>query len=237
VLKLTGLRRRARIAVACLAIGVAAPLAAIAFSLPAAAAEPPSAPVSVLGPHGIVAQRGSPWWVNYAQWQLLDTGGQVPANCATTTVNGQRVSVIEHLAQKPGIVHVTCRVRADLPAVLIQPVAYCTTLPHDHGRFGTTPADLQRCARHAFTHAHLKVTTVLDGTTIDVAPHRAASPVQTATIPAKNAFNVTGGTRVRVASDGYILLVASLPAGRHTLSSSVRTHGKLYGATWVLNVS
>ena len=72
---------------------------------------------------------------------------------------------------------------------------------------------------------------------IDVAPHRALSPVQTATIPAKNAFRVTGGTRVRVASDGYVLLVARLPAGRHTLDSSVRAGGKVYGATWILNVS
>jgi hypothetical protein len=168
---------------------------------------------------------------------VLDTGGQIPRNCAKTSVDGQRVSVIGHLADKPGIVHLTCHLRAGRPAVFVQPTVECTTLLHEHGTFGVSPGDLRRCARQSFARAHLKVTAVLDGVTISVASHRALSPVRTATIPAKNAFGVAGGTRVRVVSDGYVLLVAHLPAGRHTLTASVRVHGKLYGASFVLDVT
>ena len=188
----------------------------------------------VLGPAGSVAGHGASWWVDYIPRLALAHGGSVPNNCATETVNNRRVSIILHVFNNPGSVRVVCRLPAGRPAVLVQPSEFCTTLPSD--TLSRIPGGGRSCARRAFVSAHLKATAVLDGTTINLAAHRALSPVQTAIVPDKNVFGVPGGTSVQVASDGYILLTHGLPPGVHTLTDSLRQHGRRYTSTFVLHV-
>jgi hypothetical protein len=53
--------------------------------------------------------------------------------------------------------------------------------------------------------------------------------------PKVNAFGVPAGTREQFVTDGYVLLVAHLPAGRHTIISKVRSERHSYDATFTLD--
>jgi hypothetical protein len=229
-------------AIALLAAGssvIAGATAAPAGSLVDPSASPPSPsarPITFLGSDGRVAGHGTRWWVTYQPRHLYDSGGLVPKECLRATVNGKRVDVIQYFPQKPGVVHITCHLRAGQPAVFPQPITGCSTFPHDHPMSVTGPAGLTRCARHRFKAlSRVKIDSVADGTAVDVASHEALSPVQTVHIPKVNAFGVPAGTREQFVTDGYILLVAHLPAGRHTFNSVVRSGGHTYGATFIVD--
>ena len=231
--KRSGARRRSLVtcalgAVAVLAAGssvITGATVAPARSLVHPSTSPPSpsvGPITVLGPDGRVAGHGERWWVTYQPRHLYDSGGRVPKECLRATVGGKRVDVIQYLIQKPGRVHVTCHLRAGQPAIFPQLITGCSTLPHDHPMSGTGPASLTRCARRQFKAlSGLKVATIVDGTSVDLAAHQALSPVQTVHIPKVNAFGVPAGSREQFVTDGYVLLVAHLPAGRHTVISTV----------------
>jgi hypothetical protein len=193
-------------------------------------------PIAVLGSDGRVAGHGTRWWVTYQPRHLYDSGGRVPKECLRATVDGKRVDVVQYYFQKPGHVHVTCHLRAGQPAVFPQLITGCSTFPHDHPMSGTGPAGLTRCARRRFkASSHIKIATIVDGTAVDLASHQALSRVQTVHIPKVNAFGVPAGTREQFVADGYILLVAHLPAGRHTVISTVRSGGHAYDATFTLD--
>jgi hypothetical protein len=229
-------------AVAVLAAGssvVAGATATPARPLVHPSASPPSpsvTPITVLGPDGRVAGHGARWWVTYQPRHLYDSGGLVPKECLRATVDGKRVDVVQYFFQKPGHVHVTCHLRAGQPAVFPQLITGCSTFPHEHPMSGTGPAGLTRCARREFKgFSRLKIATIVDGSSVDLASHQALSPVQTVHIPKVNAFGVPAGTREHFVTDGYVLLVAHLPVGRHTVTSTVSDGRHTDAATFTLD--
>jgi hypothetical protein len=137
-----------------------------------------------------------------------------PPSCSTVTVGGQKVAVLR-LPPKS----VTCNEPAGR-AIYVHEVTFeCSTLMGDHNGFGTTNADLVKCAK-AFFNSKVTYGATLDGQTVDLHALNAATGeffvAKVVGQPAPTA---------RSAAYGPGILLRGLSKGTHTIVSKANIPG------------
>ncbi len=116
---------------------------------------------------GTVAGKGYPYWLERAF--LLDFTNPHNPPCMTVSVGGVGVALLDGLGVKPG--SWTCNEPAGRAIYVGEPAYECSTLSGDHVGYGTTPADLEKCAKanwDAGTEGVSFSEQLLDGHSIDL---------------------------------------------------------------------
>jgi hypothetical protein len=149
-------------------------------------------------------------------WQVIFESPAHEDNlCATTSVGGTTVAMIwsKAVAKGSGTYTQTCSEPVGRPIYLQHVANECSTFKGDHAGFGTTAAQLKRCARSPFANA--TGTTTVDGRKL-AHPDRylAASPVYAVNPPKSNYFGYKK-RHGRSAAYGYGVLLRGLAAGTH----------------------
>lgn len=178
-----------------------------------AAAAPATGSGPVVPPTGSVAGHGYPYWLGVADRIFFNDGGKPPP-CQTLHADGQTVAFLDGADTDQTM---RCRVAASQPIFTHGIANECSTVHGDHSGFGTSAAQLRRCARHGYVSLHLHGSASVDGA--PVSGYRAltlAAPVVTAHIPAHNTFHVPA-QRIRTASYGEALLLRALSPGTHRI--------------------
>lgn len=103
--------------------------------------------------------------------------------------------------------------------------------------YGATEADRRTCASTSMNTA-VDLVAEIDGVAVqNIAAYRAGSPNYYFTAPDPNVLGIAAGSGQSVA-DGFYLMVAPLPAGRHTIhfSATMLDSGWSLDLTYYLNV-
>jgi hypothetical protein len=168
-------------------------------------------PAPVVGPGGKVAGEGYPYWLGVSN-QIFWNDGGAPPLCQTLHAHGQAVAFLDGVDTDQQI---TCAVAPQQP-IYVHGVGFeCSTLNRDHPGYGTSAAQLERCARVSFKGDHGAVS--IDG--VPVVNYRkliSAAPVVGARLPKHNGFHLAP-QRMRSADYGEGLLLRGLTAGTHTI--------------------
>jgi hypothetical protein len=159
----------------------------------------------------VVAGHGYAYWLA-RDWQSSYSTSPTANPCETLTANGQRVADLGWLA--PGTPAYTCSEPAGRPVYVPELSSECSTFAGNHQGFGTTGADLQRCARTGFKGA--KATATIDGNPVDVSKLAVATAPFRVFASKNNGFGVPPG-RALSAAYGYGLLLHDLSKGTHTI--------------------
>lgn len=184
----------------------------------------------VVPPGGKVAGTGYAYWLE-RQWQLQYAHTPPYTACQTMTVNGRKVGYLGIKSIVPATTEYTCSDPAGRPLYVIELSAECSTFHGDHLTFGTSNAELKRCARAEFTDGNPTQTTTIDGHAVDVSRLLAAAGVYPVHAAKKNFLNTHGGSG-RDAAYGWGLLLTGLPKGTHVIHS-VATISQPVPAKWV----
>jgi hypothetical protein len=164
-------------------------------------------------PHGTVAGKGYGYYLGRT-WRLIFRSPAHHLNtCATITVGGRHVAVISAGLKGPGTYKQRCTEPAGRPVYLLHVANECSSFKGDHAGFGTTNAQLKKCARAPFTNATGRTT--VDGHKVaHPARYRAASGVFRIHLDKDNYF---GYKRLhgRSAAYGYGVLLRRLAPGTH----------------------
>jgi hypothetical protein len=190
---------------------VGALLAGSAGAVAQAAGPGRTGPGQVVGSAGKVAGHGYPYWLGAAD-RIFFTDGGAPPLCQTLHAHGQAVEFLDGADTDQQI---TCRVPPQEPIYVHGINNECSTVHGDHAGFGTSAAQLERCARHGFKGDHGAVS--IDG--VPVANYRqliSAAPVLDARLPKHNRFHLAP-QRMRSADYGEGLLLRGLTAGTHAI--------------------
>ena len=168
-----------------------------------------------VAPSGKVAGEGYAYWLQRS-WQIaLKSPPPGPQVCETVTVNRQQVALLTVGAAAPGKYNHTCNEPAGRPIYVQQLSDECSTFPGDHNGFGTTPSQLERCARVMFKGA--AATASVDGHSVaDFSRFITATGVYPVHVPKHNLFNYRQRDG-RSAAYGYGLLLTGLRTGEHTI--------------------
>lgn len=102
-----------------------------------------SATNAVVPATGTVAGKGYAYWLERAF--LLDFTNLHNPQCMTVSVGGVRVALLDGLGVKPG--SWTCNEPVGRAIYMGEPAYECSSLSGDHTGYGTTPADLEKCAK------------------------------------------------------------------------------------------
>src|ERR1700716_1879130 len=106
----------------------------------------------VVPPGGKAGGEGYAYYLERS-WQIFFSAASRPKPCNTIAVRGQRVAMLlGGYSGKPE--RHTCSVPAGRPVYFAGIGAECSTLPGDHGKFGTTDSELKRCARAMYVDGH-----------------------------------------------------------------------------------
>jgi hypothetical protein len=184
----------------------------------------------VVPPGGTVAGHGYAYWLAAGDRIFFDSGGS-PGPCQTLYANGDAVSFLDG-ANTSG--DINCSVPAGQPLYVHGVQNECSTFEGDHNGFGTSPPQLQLCARRGFEH--LSGAAFIDGTS--VSSYReliAAAEAVEVNIPANNSFGITGGPGTSAAY-GEGLLLRGLAAGTHTIRIVSITPGGDQTRTFIVHV-
>jgi hypothetical protein len=166
----------------------------------------------VVSRDGEVAGKGYPYWLKRA-WLMEFAAGHPLAPCMTVTVNGKHVAFLDSPGLGSGMTFsYTCKEPAGRPVYVHQLSAECSTLKGDHKGFGTTAADLQKCARTELKHASYSES--LDGHAIDL--HKLMTATGEFFVPKVNLPGPVPPT-AHSAAYGPGLLLRGLRKGTHTL--------------------
>jgi hypothetical protein len=202
---------------------------AVALMLSLSGAALAAGATNVVPPTGKVAGHGSGYWLQRS-WQLLYSSSAPVAPCQTLTSNGQRVGYLTQMFAS-GTQKITCNEPAGRPLFLIAASSECSTFKGDHPGFGTSDAQLKRCARVLFRPP--KATLTLDGHRVDLNTLIAATGVFRVHVVKNNVFGAPPGN-ARSAAYGPILLLTGLGTGTHVirLAGPSPTHE----VTWTVHV-
>jgi hypothetical protein len=193
-------QRKMKIRRVCVALVVSAGVSlAVVTSAPSAT----SSPVVPLG--GKVAGEGYPYYLEL-YWQRF-FAQLPPVPCQTLRVGGTKIA---YLGAATGGSY-TCHEPAGRGIYAPQQTGECSTLKGDN-KGGTTPADLERCAR-AVWHG-IPYTLTLDGHPIDLGKLVTATGVYF--VP-KVALHGVSAKTAHSAAYGAGLLLSGLTPGTHTL--------------------
>ena len=186
-------------------LGVA--LAALGLSMTANALAATS-PVVPAG--GKVVGKGYAYFLE--RWWLTNFAASAPPpSCGTMAVGGQTVALALG-SLKPGAT-TTCTEPAGRAIYVVQPSNECSTLKGDHKGFGTTAADLVKCASAGLKRASYSAS--LDGHPINL--HALLSATGVFFVP-----KVVGASAptAHSAADGTGILLRGLSTGPHSLHAT-----------------
>jgi hypothetical protein len=187
--------------------------------------------VHVVPPGGKVAGTGYAYWLK-RQWQLqFATTPPYPA-CQTMTVNGHPVGYLGIKSIAPATTKYNCSEPAGRPLYVIELSAECSTFHGDHLTFGTSNAQLIKCARTEFIGGTPTVTTTIDGHAVDALKLVAATGVYPVHVPKNNVLGTNKPGTGRSAAYGPGLLLTGLAKGTHVIHS-VATVAQPVKAKWV----
>jgi hypothetical protein len=167
----------------------------------------------VVGPGGTAEGGGYPYWLAVREGLVFDTPVPGPKVCGTQQGPSGQIAFL--LGGGHDRDQFTCDEPSGRPIYVSGLVNECSTITGDHNGFGTSTAQLTRCAREGFQG--LSSTAVLDGTR--VANYRqliVTSPVFAIHVPAGNPFGIEPQTGRSVAY-GEGLLLSGLSPGTHTI--------------------
>jgi hypothetical protein len=173
---------------------------------------------TIVPPNGKVAGEGYAFFLQKFWQTVFGATAPGPNPCETVSANGQQVGYLAPQTGRPGTYHYACTEPAGRPIYVVGLSNECSTVKGDHGKFGTTQADLEHCARAEFAGA--TATASIDGRAV---PHYqrllAATDVYPFTLANGNVFTVPpmSGTS---AAYGYGMLLTGLGRGAHTIASS-----------------
>jgi hypothetical protein len=143
------------------------------------------------------------------------------------------VALLTLKTDTPGTDAYTCRVPAGRPIYVDELSDECSTFKGDHIGFGTTDADLKRCARTGFTGG--RETTTIDGRRVDISKLVSASPAFALRVPKNNILGLPPGNG-RSAAYGHGLLLINVAKGTHIIHTMAR-HGIFkWDVTFTLHV-
>jgi hypothetical protein len=184
-------------------------------------------PVVPLG--GTVAGKGYAYWMERVNVSFFFVDRLPLTPCATLSVGGVRVAILTNvLAGGEETASRTCSEPAGRAIYSAETSTECSTLMGDHRGFGTTPADLQNCARAEYDKGTSEGSwsLVLDGRSIDVRKLVVATGefyVPKVVAGAVDCEFVSGGcpaaSSAHAAAYGAGLLLSGLPKGTHVLYS------------------
>lgn len=167
---------------------------------------------------GKVAGTGYAYWLK-RQWQLQFAHTPPYAPCQTMTVNGQKVGYLAIKSIAPATTKYTCNEPAGRPLYAVQLSAECSTFHGDHLTFGTSDAQLRKCARAEFLGGTPTITTTIDGRAVNVMKLVTASGVYHVH-NAKGNFVTSTKRSGRSAAYGPGLLLTGLTKGTHVIHSA-----------------
>jgi hypothetical protein len=170
-----------------------------------------TSPVVPVG--GKVAGKGYAYYLKQV-WLTNFGASALPPSCSTLTVGGQKVAVLR-LPPKAD----TCNEPAGR-AIYVHEVTFeCSTLKGDHNGFGTTNADLVKCAKD-FINSKVTYSATLDGQTVDL--HALDAATGEFFVP-----KVVGQSAptARSAAYGPGILLLGLSKGTHTIVSKANIPG------------
>jgi hypothetical protein len=175
-----------------------------------------AAPAShVVPPHGTVAGRGYGFYAGKS-WQLtFESPHNRVRACATVTVSGHKVGMLQANVTGPGTYSQTCTEPAGRPLYLKHLSDECSTFKGDHAGYGTTGAQLKKCARAEFKGA--TGSTTVDGHRVSrINRFLAASGVYSINLNKSNFYGYKA-RHGRSAAYGYGVLLRGLSKGTHTV--------------------
>jgi hypothetical protein len=190
-----------------------------------------AAGIHIVPPSGKVAGTGYAYWLK-RQWQLQFANTPPYPACLTMTVNGHKVGYLGIKSIVPATTKYTCSEPVGRPLYVIELSAECSTFHGDHLTFGTSNAQLKRCARTEFIQGTPTVTTTIDGHVVDVLKLVAATGVYPVHVPKNNLLGTNKPGNGRSAAYGPGLLLKGLAKGVHVIHS-VATVAQPVKAKWV----
>lgn len=122
-------------------------------------------PGQVVPREGKVAGEGYAYYLARS-WQIVFGAAGAPPVCDTVTVHDELVLVVEDGAGGTP----SCDVAAGEPVYIVSASNECSTLDGDHNGFGTTPSQLELCARTGYLSSFADVSASLDGQPITNLP-------------------------------------------------------------------
>jgi hypothetical protein len=167
----------------------------------------------VVGPAGAAAGGGYAHWLAVKERLFFDTPAPGPKVCGTQQgPSGQIAFLIGGGRERHQF---ACGEPSGRPIYVDGLTNECSTLPGDHNGFGTSAAQLARCAREGFKG--LSATAVLDGArVVNYRQLIVTTPVITFHLPAGNPFGIKPQNGRSVAY-GEGLLLSGLSTGTHTV--------------------
>ena len=198
----------------------------------------PAAAGAALPPDATVAGAGlEEWSARFYQWLLSFPNPTSPLFAET----GERCAVGQHgpvfflaplaspaAVEDPGFA-LPCTVPAGA-AIFVPHVAVSCSTVEAPPFFGRDEAELRACAEGLLDPA-LRLTLEVDGAAVPVEAYRSRTPFFTVALPPDNLLGappVVAG----VVADGYHVLLAPLPPGRHTVRwTQAAADGSEFGAT------
>jgi hypothetical protein len=178
------------------------------------------------------AGHGYAYWLQRS-WQFHFSSSPSVKPCQTLAAGGQLVGYLTLDALAPGKHKITCSEPVGRPLYADELSSECSTFHGDHGNFGTSGTQLERCA-HA-TFKGLKNTTTVDGHRVDMKSLIAATAVYPVHLNQRNAFGAPPGGG-RSAAYGYGLLLSGLGIGTHVIHSLASAGGTTFDITWTVHV-
>jgi hypothetical protein len=164
-------------------------------------------------PNGTVAGKGYGYYVERV-WQIIfESQPKHPDTCATVTVGSQQVAVIWPAITGSGTYKQSCTEPAGRPIYLQHVADECSTFNGDHAGYGTTDAQLKKCARADFKNA--TGSTTVDGHVIaNMDSYIAASGAKPIDLTQGNYYSYKN-KHGRSAAYGFGVLLRGLAAGTH----------------------
>jgi hypothetical protein len=168
------------------------------------AAASPVVPLS-----GKVAGQGYPYYLKQV-WLMNFAAGAPAPSCLGLNVGGQKVALLRP-PPKTGAT-ATCNEPAGRAMYLHQVTNECSTLKGDHQGFGTTNADLVKCAKSLFKRPGVSFSAKLDGVAVNL--HALVASTGEFFVP-----KVVGQSAptARSAAYGPAVLLRGLSKGTHTI--------------------
>jgi len=194
-----------------------------------------TAALATAGPHvvpagGKVAGTGYAYWLA-REWQLQFANTPPYKACQTMTVNGRKVGYLGIKSIAPATTSYACSEHAGRPLYVIELSAECSTFHGDHLTFGTTDAQLTKCARIEFRQGTPAQATTIDGHAVDVSKLIATTSVYRVH-NAKGNFVTSANPSGRSAACGWGILLTGLAKGRHVIHSVAKITQPV-SAKWV----
>jgi hypothetical protein len=187
---------------------------------------------NVVPANGKVAGHGYAYWL--ARSERRSFSESPPVNpCQTLTANGQRVAYLTLTTSAPGTDKYTCSESAGRPVYVVGLSNECSTFSGDHNGFGTTGADLERCARAGARGAQETLT--IDGHSVDVSRLVAGTNAYSVHVPKNNVFGVPPGNG-RSAAYGYGLLLNGFSRGLHVIHGVASAGTSKWDITFTVHV-